>query len=532
MTTNKLSKIQWKSGFLLPMVTIMTTLAPPVAIAEENREVAMADSVRMLLREILDENRWEAMRSALMSGEDPWGSLGPAPDGNPTPLSVKPPAKTVDLAIPDNAEGSGTPDDPYRNLIQSFLDAFTFPAHDITPSPSTHRAQRGEAPLGVYDSGEIDAYLKTLAYAPLTIRIPAGHYRESSIGRPDGIAVHLPPGIWLRGKGTVVIEPEVETATRNILIAQHPRSGLVNLTLDGSRTDDFVPGPNAPFEGPMPETRVTAVRASHESVIADCHIRGFTDMGINRAGGHSWGVMVCNNVIEHIGFSGISAGSKWLIRDNRIRQAGLYRTGRHNDGDDGIIVRWGEMAHIVNNLIVQKRAPGGRHLFSAQTSDFCLYAGNIGISEGDTRNIFGLADASRYNRVIHNVALCTGGEYATRDPLVKNFIAFLVNGSGGGNQVSHNFSVGTPWAWCAINNRPGSPINILSHNYGEYIIAPFHHRYSKRYELTDNTFAFSGGWHGYQHFETPLPSVMPLALEVEAFGLFKPASETDQRVFP
>lgn len=524
--------------FLLGTRGVMPAAAAP--------EVAMQPGVRALLRDLLDDGRWQALQETLLAGDQPWGTLGPAPDGRPEPLPLSAPEKTLRLEIPADARGSGKPWDPYVNVIGEFLARFEFAPHDIPATPRTHRnPRRGDRPMLDPEAQQraVEQYLATLDYAPVTVIVPAGHYRETAIDRPDNVALVVPPGVWLRGEGTVVIEPEVQRGddevlevrpvdfypvrqvVSSVLVRLNPASGLVNLTLDGSRSDDFVPWPVAPYEGPMPATRVTAVEAAHQSVIADCHLRRFTHGGII-GGRDSWGTIVVNNVIERIGHSGISTGAQWLVRDNRIRLAGIYRTGRHNDGDDGIIIRNSELSTIANNLVVQKRAPGSRHLFSGQCMDFNLYAGNIGIVEGESRKIFGFSDGSNHNRIIYNVSLSTGGVYESRDPLVKNFTGFLINGQG--NRMQHNFTIGAPWAYCAIG-RHGAPPNLVTGNYGEYIISPFHHRYSRNYVLEDNVFRFGGRWHGYQHFESPLPRVAPIALDDDRYGLFVPAEKSGRR---
>ncbi len=516
-------------GFMAMVLCITATAAAA-------DEVLMSDEVEGLLGELLNEERMETLHETL--GSRGWGSLGPMPTGAPEPLGVEAPERVIELEIPQDAEGSGTPEDPY--VISDFLNQFQFEPHDIpnTPRPRRH-PDRGMAPL--LDSSRMERqtqnYIGGLDYDPTTIVIPAGHYLESSRGSEDNTAVVVPPSVWLVSEGEVVIEPEVERGdgevveerevdvyqvrktVSNTFFKLNPRSGLVNLTLDGRRTDDFEPGPLAPFEGPMPATRVTAVQAAPQSVIADCHLIGFTHQGIG-GGRATWQTTLINNVIEQIGHSGVSAGSEWLIRDNRIRQAGLYRAGRHNDGDDGIIIRHGEKTQVINNLIVQKRDPGSRHLFSGQCCDFNLYAGNIGIVEHESRNIYGIDDGSHFNRLIGNVALSTGGEYESDDPLVKNFIGFWILGVG--NLVDRNFAIGTHWSYCTMG-RSGATRNIITDNYGEYVIAPIHHRWTRNYVKEGNTFSAYGKWPG-AGFDDYLPSVLPLAIENDPFNLFVPAA--------
>ncbi len=463
----------------------------------------MSEPVRSMLTSILDAERMAAMRETL-SAPDAWGSLGPHASGAAAELPVSAPEREIELTIPDDAEGSGTADDPCLDVIGAFLEQFAFPAVSI------------EAYQGYPAEGTVDAYMERLSYAPTIVRLPAGHYRETVrvLDSPHRhydtrrVAVNVPPGIWLKGagedEGDVVIQPVIEPETSGMLINLNIRAALLNITLDGST----VPG----FE-PRPATRVTAIVAAHEALIAGNTIRAFTGSGIRAAssrGRAGSGVMVLDNIIETIGFTGIRAQSRWLIRDNQIAYAGLLRpTG--GGGDDGICPAWGVEGQIINNLVLLERKPHGRHAISGQASHDYLVAGNLSIAEGPLRNNIGFSDGSHRNRFIGNVALGTGEAYSGGRTLTG------ISVSGHGTEVRHNFIVGHPRG-IRVRGRPDEAPNMVTHNYAESIVTDIYR--SRNYQAEHNTFNRSGRRLAPRRFAPPLPPVTVESLRAD-FGLFE-----------
>lgn len=464
----------------------------------------MSAPVRAMLTSILDAERMDALRQTL-SAPDAWGSLGPHPSGAPAELPVPPPEREIELTIPDDAAGSGTADDPYLDVIGAFLERFAYPAVSI------------EAYQGVPAEGTVDAYMERLSYAPVIVRLPSGYYHETvrihdSPHRhyeTQRVAVDVPPGIWLKGEdeGDVVIQPVIDPETSGILFNLNIRSALLNVTLDGST----VPG----FE-PRPATRVTAIVAAHEALIAGNTLRAFTGSGIRAAssrGRAGSGVMVLDNLIETIGFSGIRAQSRWLIRDNQIAYAGLLRpTG--GGGDDGICPAWGVDGKILNNLVLLERKPHGRHAISGQASHDYLVAGNLSITEGPLRNNIGFSDGSHRNRFIGNVALGTGEAYSGGRTLTG------ISVSGHGTEVRHNFIVGHPRG-IRVRGRPDEAPNMVTHNYAESIVTHIYR--SRNYQAEHNTFKRSGRRLAPRRFASPLPAVTAESLRKD-FGLFERSS--------
>ncbi len=448
---------------LLLTLGLTVMFSATASLHAENGKVQMSEAVRDMLESVLSAEQMDAVINTL-SAPDAWGSLGPAPTGEPEPLSITEPDKKLRLSIPDNVSGSGTAEDPYIDVLSGFLEQFEYEPTSI------------EAYQSYPDMDAIEGYMGALDYEPVTVIVPPGHYRETAAVQDSPhrhydqrvICVDVPPGIWLKADGEVVVHPDVEEGTRGSLINLNIKSGLIGFRLDGSS----VPG----FE-PEPDTRVTGVKAAHKAVIADCHIHDFTNHGILAAGNRGRAasyVNVSNNIIETIGYSGIRGQSGWVIRDNQIRYAGLLRpTG--GGGDDAIIPVWSQGGKVVNNLVIMERRPHGRHVISGQQPEGCLVAGNISIVEGSLRNNIGFSDGAHYNRFVGNLSLGTG----TSESRIQAGISI----NGYGNVLEYNVSIGNPRAF-RTRGREGQKENIIRKNYGEYTLGGIHR--SSFYSEEDN----------------------------------------------
>ncbi len=473
------------AGALLVMVAAAST-----APAHEP-QLQMSEQTRSFLDSILDANQRQALQRTLTAA-DTWGSLGPHPTGGPEPLPVDPPEQRLDLSIADDAQGTGTAEDPYVNVISNFLARFDYDPIAI------------EAYQSYPDQNQIDRYMTSLAYAPKRLVIPPGHYRETMKTQDSPhrhyeqriVALDVPPGIWLEGDGQVVIEPDVDEGTVGTLVNLNIHAALVNVVLDGSG----IPG----FE-PRPQTRINGVKAAHHAVIADNHIHRFTHRGITAAGNRGRAgsnVIVSNNLIEDIGYSGISSQSRWIVRDNQIRYAGALRA--HGGADDGIIPRHGIEGKIVNNLVVLAPRPNARHVISGQVAHDVLVAGNITIAQGSVRNNIGFSDGSHRNRILANVILGMGES--------DSAIQAAVSMNGYGNVITNNFAAGNPRAFRATGQQD-QPLNRIAENYAEYVASAIHR--SRYYEAADNDMRQTGTRRG-DRFISPLPIV-----ELERFGYFQ-----------
>ncbi len=411
-------------------------------------EVSMSERTQALIESLLTAEQIRKS-SDFLSASDAWGSLGPFAPAGPEPPSMPRPEKTMHLEIPDDARGSGTADDPYVDVISAFLEQFQFEPHDI------------EDYRGRPDKEEISTYMEGLNYEPVTVIVPAGYYQESFETRSSPLTrvsettagIDVPPGIRLEAEepGKAVLRPRIEEGERGSLVQLHPRSALIGFVLDASELA---------FE--VDERHVGAISAHHQAVIAGNHIRHFSNQGITAAGNRGRAgsfVIVHDNIIEWVGGSGISSHSDWLIQDNQIRYAGVLRsTG--GGGDDGIIPRWGVGGRIINNLVVLSRRPYGRHVISGQASHDMLFAGNISVAIGSTRNNIGLSDGSHRNVLVGNLALTTG------DPTDRAIQAGIsVNGYA--TLISHNVSIGSVRAFRAIGREDETP-PVISYNYAEY----------------------------------------------------------------
>lgn len=455
------------------------------AAADDELTLQMSERTREFLEDLLGDERMAKLNETLAVPEA-WGSLGPHVDGGPAPLPVDPPERAMDLTIPDDAPGSGTADDPYVDVISVFLDAqFEYEPVSI------------EAYYSHPEPGEVEEYISSLGYEPTVVRVPAGHYRETprTQERPyrqqdqQFVGVDVPPGVWLVAEGEVVVEPGVEKGTASTLMNLNIRAGLVDFTLDGG---------TVPFE-PNPDTRVHGVATAHEAVIAGNRIRDFTGRGITAVGSRGRegsDAVVVDNIIENIGYSGISTQSRWLVRDNQVRYAGVLRPTGGN-GDDAIIPRWGVENEIVNNLLVMEHRPHGRHSISGQATHDNLFAGNISIVDGPLRNNVGLSDGSHRNRLIGNAILNVREWYMGGQQLV----GIAVNGYG--NELRHNFIVGHPIG-VNIQGREGEALSIVADNYIEYVRQSILWQYSNNYTMKRNEVKQSGHRHPDLAFGSPL----------------------------
>lgn len=483
----------WGVGVLVgALVSVVVLGSGPAQAAEAESAVVMSRETRALLESMLNEAQMEALEATL-SAEAAWGSLGPHPTGERRGLPVDEPGREIVLTIGAEVEGSGTAEDPYVDAISGFL-----------AEQFEYEVERIEAYKGYPEAGVVDEYMSALSYEPTVVRVPAGHYRETArvYERPYRfhdevrVGVDVPPGVWLKGEGEVVVQPAVEEGEGGALMNLNVRAGLVDVVLDGST----IPG----FE-PEPETRIHAVTAAHEAVLARNHIHDFTGRGITALGNRGRegsDVVVVDNIIETIGYSGISSQSRWLIRDNQIRYAGVLRPSG-GGGDDGIIPRWGVEGEIVNNLVILERRPHARHVLSSQASRGVLYAGNISIAFGPTRNNIGLSDGAHENRLIGNVALTTG------DPS-DSAIQAGISVNGYGSVIRHNVSIGSVRAFRAIG-RDDEALPMVSDNYAEY---------SK-----PGGWSSSGDFHRARLYEAERNTIKALEAhlprpEVEAFGFF------------
>ncbi len=406
---------------------------------------------------------------SLLGHANAWGSLGPHAPAGPEAPSLPRPEKTVRLEIPDGAEGEGTADDPYVDVISGYLEQFQFEPHDV------------EGYRGYPDREEIAEYMARLDYEPVTIIVPPGHYIESFETRSSPLTrvsdttagINVPPGVWLAAEtaGETVIRPRVSDDERGSLIQLHPRAGLTGFVLDGS---------DMPFE--VDKMQVSAVSAHHEAVIAGNHIRRFNRNGVSAAGNRGRAgsyVIVHDNIIEWVGRSGISSQSHWLIQDNQIRYAGVLRsTG--GGGDDGIIPRWGDGGRIINNLVILSRRPHARHVISAQSSHNQLVAGNVSVVETNEegrgmRNNIQFSDGAHHNWFVGNLAISAGGASA---PAIQSVAA-----NGYGNVAEFNASIHNPQGF-RMRGREDQPLCWIRHNYAEYRRNGIHR--SSYYEAYDN----------------------------------------------
>ncbi len=446
-----------------------------VAGPEVSEEVSMTEDTRAFIGSILTAGQMEKSLEVL-SATDAWGSLGPNAPAGPGRPDVPRPEKSVRLDIPDDAEGDGSADDPWRGVLADFFEGFEFEDHEIET-------------YGFYpDAEQLDEYLEALDYDPVMVRLPAGYYSEW--------ALTVPPGVWLAGEGEVTVSPAVpEGEMRGTLVELQIGSGLENVRLDGSNIPGFHFGDEA-VPGRLessPDNPVHGVVMNHGAWVLECEIRNFTHSGIRAAGGRgrrgSHGAVV-GNIIENIGYSGISAQSRWLIQDNQMRHCGYLRpTGA--GGDDPIIPRWGIETAIINNLVINGRseidAMLGRHVISGQSSHRCLVAGNVSIADGSQRNNIQFSDGSHKNRFVGNLTIATGRS--------SSGIQAGVASNGFGNIIEYNVSILNPQGF-----RPGAatgfilridldpddpPQGYFRYNYAEYR-SNLLHRMRDTYETKDN----------------------------------------------
>ncbi len=466
-------------------------------------EVSMSPEVRAFVESVFQESHLDALPDVLANA-NAWGSLGPNAPAGPRRPETERPTRVERLRLPSPGQGTGrgTADDPWRGVLSAFLVGLEYESPGI------------EAYRNYPEPAAIRAYLEQLDYEPRCIVVPAGHYRETTLT--------VPPGVWLKADGKVVLEPEVPAESgASALVTLEVGAGLEGFVLDGSRIPGFQRRAIPAALSEPPEYRVTAVLAAHKASIVDNCIRNFTFQGIDAAGSRGRGgshVVAVGNVIENIGYSGISGQSRWLIQDNEIRHCGFLRPSEAG-GDDGIIVRWGIETAVVNNLVIGGRADAdaapeadwryrgengtavGRHVISGQSSHRCLVAGNLSIADGATRNNIQFSDGSHENRFVGNLAIATAtGGWR---------IQVGVGANGYGNVIEHNVSILNAQgygfgAWGVDPDR--SPPGYIRNNHAEYRRALIRRPMSwNRYE--DNT--------GRQDHHTVLELTNP-----EQFGLF------------
>ena len=452
----------------------------PMRERVDGLELSMTSETRAYLTEMLGAERMQKIEE-VMSPMDAWGSLGPHAPSGPEPFDAlfAKPSESVRLEIPEDAAGSGTADDPYVDVIRDFLKQYDFRHHKIEAYYGTNR--KGGYP----DREDIAAYIQSLDYEPVRVILPAGHYHESLKHHDSPLtrqsefraAINVPPGIWLEAEeqGKTVIQPTIDPEgerERGSLLHLHPRSGLIGCVLDGSTEPGFEPD----------ERYISAITAHHEAVIAGNEIRRFTTHGIHAAGSRGRAgayVIVYDNRIEWVGGSGVSSQSRWIIQDNRIRYAGVLRSGG-GGGDDGIVPRYANGGLILNNLVILSKRPHGRHAISGHVADNVLVAGNVSVVEsledgtGVRNNIF-FSDGSNHNWFVGNLAVATG---APASPAIQSF---GVNGYG--NVVEYNASINNPQGF-RVMGRKGEALCWLRHNYSEHRRNGIHR--SSHYEAHDN----------------------------------------------
>ena len=289
---------------------------------------------RLSYPSVLPQSHMDALPEVL-SNVNAWGSLGPnAPAGPPRPKMERPTrVERLRLPSPGQGTGSGTADAPWRGVLSAFLVGLEYEPPGI------------EAYHNYPEPAAIRAYLEQLDYESRRIVVPAGHYRETTLT--------VPPGVWLKADGEVVLEPEVPAESgASALVTLEVGAALEGFVLDGSRIPGFQRRAIPAALSEPPEYRVTAVLAAHKASIVDNRIRNFTFQGIGAAGGRGRAgshVVATGNLIENIGYSGISG----------------------------------------------------------QSSHRCLVAGNLSIADGATRNNIQFSDGSHENRFVGNLAIAT-----------------------------------------------------------------------------------------------------------------------------
>ena len=484
------------SGRVVRALCLGAALALPGAAAcaapSDGDGVAMSGATRGLLQQMLDERQFGAAMETL-AAPGGWGSLGPEPEGRVHSLDARAPERVVELEIPDSVRGDGSADDPYVGAISRFLERF-----DYAPiSLPAYEGMVDLAPLRDYGEG--------LSYEPTIVRIPPGHYREpvSEFGRPyrqQGTlraGLDVPPRVWLWAEDGVVVDAGAQIPEKGALVFLNIGAGLVNFELDGKAGEHFTP---------KPRLRFSAVIAAHGATAAFNRIHDFTVMGICAAGSRGREgsrVQAVGNVIERIGWSGISAQSGWLVRDNQIRNAGVLRP-HGGGGDDGIIIRWGIETKVINNLVLLEQNPHGRHVISGQVCDNNLVAGNVSIAIGPTRLNIGFSDGSHQNRFIGNAVLATGKPYR------GSKIQAGIHVNGNGSVIRNNAVLGTTRAFRPYGSNSDKPGRVID-NYAEFSWphanrSPGAFHRAKNYESKGNKI---------RQLDSPLPRP-----EAEKFGFF------------
>ena len=477
----------------------------PMRERVDGLELSMISEIRAYLTDMLGPKRMQKI-DQIMSPMHAWGSLGPHAPAGPEPpdgMFAKP-GNSVRLEIPEDAAGSGTAEDPFVDVISGFLKQYDFRHHKIEEYYSTARNR------GYPDRKDVSAYIQSLAYEPVRVILPAGHYHES-LKRHDSpltrqsefrTGINVPPRIWLEAeeRGKTVIQPAIDPKgerERGSLLHLHPRAGLIGCVLDGSTEPDFEPD----------ERYINAVTAHHEAVIAQNEIRRFTNAGIRAAGSRGRAgayVTVYDNLIEWVGGSGVRSQSRWIIQDNQIRYAGVLRSAG-GGGDDGIIPGYADGGLILNNLVILSKRPHGRHVISGHVADNVLVAGNVSVVErredgtGLRNNIF-FSDGSHDNWFVGNLAVATG---RGASPAIQS-----VGANGYGNIIEYNASINNPMGFRAMG-REDQPLCYIRHNYAEYIRKGIHR--SSQYEAYDNEM---------HRIQRPIPLINP-----EEYGFFQESSQ-------
>jgi len=324
------------------------------------------------------------------------------------------------------------------------------PQNNVRLDPATH-AKGGDGSAAKPFEHAIAGLLATKLQMPVTVVVPAGHYRE--------LDLVVPSGVWLRADGNAVIVPPRGTDDADAVLVKLRRdSAVIGFELDGSAATR------------LGDAITLDKRGSHNVVIAHNRIHHIAH-GAGIAGDrYSAGGKIVANEITLVGDAGIRVGSQWEVCHNIITHAGIHRIGNQGWGSDGIITGGKAKRCIIrNNLAISSKSPAlspknmSRHAFAGQMCVDSVFEGNIGIVFGGVRGGLPLSDGCDRNRIAGNVIIARPLEGGSE---VAPF-GILINGAE--NTCRHNVVLG-PECGLHVSAKPGKirrEKNVVTDNHLE-----------------------------------------------------------------
>ena len=213
-------------------------------------------------------------------------------------------------------------------LSQEELAAVQQPANRYVFAPGNSAAGGAGTPNAPWVQALSRFFASNSIAVPATVLLPSGYYEELNLNVPAGIWLAAEEGADVRlvppdGHGSATYDPATSGASTDFIVVLNRGSGLHRITVDGARAA-WISGI---------EVRGTTLVLSNPIVVHECMVQNLkSGMGIKSFHYNNWGVYVIGNTVRRAGFTGIRAGSYWLVKNNYVIECGVDRL----DGGGGM----------------------------------------------------------------------------------------------------------------------------------------------------------------------------------------------------